>query len=184
MGAIEIDKVWWRQVQLGEFYNIERHPQIAGGGGSLYIEIPSSMKEKTLNFLGYELEEGEASLPISISAHVLTDPGVIGILEFKSKAGGRLRISNQNRRQESTMRHPAWTKAYGFPEAPDWISNREEAADYFPEGGLRIYIARSTSGDYYAGFTMGERPGNMDVNDPNWELYNSKGVGGVIEVKG
>lgn len=184
MDQVKIDKVWWRQVQLGEFYNIERQPQIAGGGGSLYIEIPSSMKEKTLNFLGYELAEGEASLPISISAHVLCDPEVMGVLEFKSKAGGRLRISNQNRRQESAMRHPAWTKKYGFPEAPDWVNSRDEAAEFFPEGGLRVYIARSIDGEFYAGFTKGFRPENMDEGDPNWELYNSKGVGGVFEVEG
>lgn len=184
MKEITIDKVWWRRVQLGEFYNIERHPQIAGGGGSLYIEIPTSMKEKTLNFLGYELKDGEAALPISIEAHVVSDPSVIAKIEFKSKAGNRLRISNQNRRQENTMRHPAWTKSYGFPEAPDWINSREEAEEFFPEGGLRIYIAHSTSGEYYAGFTTGPRPKEMEIGDPNWELYDNQTVGGVIEIRG
>ena len=184
MSEVVIEKVWWRRVQLGEFYNIERHPQIAGGGGSLYIEIPTSMKEKTLNFLGYGLQEGEAALPISIEAHVISDPMVTFKLEFKSKAGNRLRISNQNRRQESTMRHPAWTKTYGFPEAADWVNNREEAAEFYPEGGLRIYIARSTDGEYFAGFTKGPRPDGMTPEDPSWELYDNKAVGGVIEIEG
>lgn len=46
-----IDRIWWRNVQPGEFYNIERHHQIEGGGGSLYIEVPSSMVPQTLDFL-------------------------------------------------------------------------------------------------------------------------------------
>ena len=49
-----IDRIWWRNVQIGEFYNIERFQQIKGGGGSLYIEIPSSLVPDTLSFLGVE----------------------------------------------------------------------------------------------------------------------------------
>jgi len=183
MSSIDVEQVWWRRVQLGEFYNIERAPQIPGGGGSLYIEIPTSMKEKTLNFLGYSLQEGEAALPIVINARVIGDPETIGKLEFNSKAGNRLRISKQNRQQPASMRHPAWTKPYGFPEAPDTLKNREEASAFFPEGGLRIYIVRTRSGEYYAGFTVGERPADMAPDDPNWELYNNSDVGGVFDTR-
>ena len=30
---IDIESIWWRNVQPGEFYNIERYHQIRGGGG-------------------------------------------------------------------------------------------------------------------------------------------------------
>jgi hypothetical protein len=176
---LRIDRIWWRNVQLGEFYNIERHPQISGGHGSLYIEIPSSMVPPTLDFL----DATGTALPITIEAHVAGQPSISGPLEFHSKGGGRMRIANQNRQQENSQRHPAWTAARGFPTTPDGVRNREEARSYFPKGGLRIYIAKTVEGEYYAGFTKGPRPANMRSHDPMWDLYPPsirKPVGDVI----
>lgn len=176
MTKINIKRIWWRNVQLGEFYNIERFHRIPGGGGSLYIEIPGSIVSSTLDFLGAT----ERDLPLTIQASVIGNPSVSGEIEFQKKAGGRMRIANQNRQQPSSQRHPAWIESRGFPKAPDGIANKEDAMPYFPEGGLRIYIAQSTDGNYFAGFTKGVRPSDMPENHPMWELYNS-GVGGLIE---
>ena len=60
---LDIAQIWWRNVQPGEFYNIERYPQIAGGGGSLYIEIPRSLVERTLVFLDVDPARDVESLP-------------------------------------------------------------------------------------------------------------------------
>ena len=138
------------------------------------------MKRDTFNFLGYSVPDGEAALPIRIRAHVLVEPRISATIEFKSKSGDRLRISNQNRQQIGSMRHPAWTKKYGFPQAPDDVEDRAAAAPFFPDGGLRIYIIRATNGEYYAGFTKGFRPREMQPDDPNWELYENRRVGGVF----
>ncbi|WP_214443592.1 hypothetical protein, partial [Mycobacterium tuberculosis] len=109
-------------------------------------------------------------------------PGISGPIEFQRKAGGRMRIARQNRQQPNSQRHPAWTVARGFPSAPDDVRNKEEARPFFPEGGLRIYIAKTVEGDYYAGFTKGVRPTAMARNDPAWDLYTQgKTVGGVID---
>lgn len=173
-----IDRIWWRNVRLGEFYNIERHPRLKGGNGSLYIEIPISIVPKTLDFLGIKMD----SLPFTIQAGVVGQPNLSGPIEFHPKAGGRLRIARQNRQQPNSPRHPAWTVDCGFPIAPDDVHNKEEALPYFPEGGLRVYIAKTVAGDYYAGFMKGPRPASMQPNDPHWDLYSQgKVVGGVID---
>ena len=167
---LNIDRIWWRNVQPGEFYNIERIHKIEGGGGSLYIEIPSSMVPITLDFLDASKANVDVLPVITIQA------GVIG------KPGSRMRIARQNRQQPNSQRHPAWTPARGFPTAPDNVRNKEEAFPYFPQGGLRIYIAKTVEGDYYAGFTKGHRPTNLKPNDPMWNLYPQGNiVGGVIE---
>jgi hypothetical protein len=178
---LKIDRIWWRNVQPGEFYNIERHHQIEGGGGSLYIEIPSSIVPSTLDFLDATGSNVENLPVITIEAGVIGKPGLCGPIEFHRKAGGRMRIARQNRQQPNSQRHPAWTAALGFPTAPDGVRNTDEARPYFPEGGLRIYIAKTKEGEYYAGFTMGPRPADMKPNNPAWDLYSQGKVGGVID---
>lgn len=167
-------------MQQGEFYNIERYHQIAGGGGSLYIEIPSSMVPATLGFLGETAIDVESLPVITIQARVIGQPSTLSPIEFQRKTGGRMRIARQNRQQPNSQRHPAWISSRGFPTAPDGVRNKEEAIPYFPEGGLRIYIAKTFVGEYYAGFTVGPRPLAMDQSHPMWELYGN-GVGGVID---
>ncbi len=175
-----INRIWWRNVQLGEFYNIERYYKIEGGGGSLYIEIPSSMVPATLDFLDVPATDVTSLPVITIQARVIGEPGISGPIEFHRKAGNRMRIARQNRQQPNSQRHPAWTSSRGFPTAPDLVSSKDEATPYFPSGGLRIYIAKTIEGDYYVGFTKGPRPTDMIETNPMWGLYND-GVGGVIE---
>jgi hypothetical protein len=179
---LNIDRIWWRNVQPGEFYNIERHHQIQGGGGSLYIEIPNSMVPATVDFFDTTYANIEAQGFITIQAGVVGRPGESGPIEIRPKKGNRLRIARQNRQQPNSQRHPAWTAARGFPTAPDDVRSKEQALPYFPEGGLRVYIAKTVEGDYYAGFTKGHRPDNMRHNHPMWDLYpQGRAVGGVID---
>ena len=178
---IYIEQVWWRNVRKGEFYNIEREPKLPGGGGSLYIEIPTSMVTSTLEFLGESPSKLQDGNPIQISARVLQNPSEIGLIEFHTKKGGRMRIARQNRRQKNTLRHPAWTAKNGFPQAPDGLRNDSaDYARYFPEGGLRIFLVKSVEGNYYAGFTKGPRPEGLDPADPNSQLYPETDVPGGV----
>lgn len=181
---LDIALIWWRNVQLGEFYNIERYPRIEGsggskGGGSLYIEIPGTLVPKTLEFLDTTFE----SLPVTISARVIGAPSEQGEIEFhpkNQKDKERMRIARQNRKQPNSQRHPAWTAARGFPRAADDVRTSEQALQYFPEGGLRIYIAKTFNGEYFAGFTKGPRPDGMLPTDPMWPLYPDTNVVGDL----
>lgn len=178
---LNVDLIWWRNVQPGEFYNIERYHQIEGGGGSLYIEIPSSIVPATLDFLDATTTDVDALPAITIRAGVVGQSGMYGDIEFQRKTGRRMRIARQNRQQPTSIRHPAWTPDFGFPTAPSDVRNTAEALPYFPQGGLRIYIAKTVEGDFYAGFTKGARPADMKPNDPAWDLYpQGRAVGGVI----
>lgn len=177
---LNINLIWWRNVPPGEFYNIERHHQIEGGGGSLYIEVPSSMVPKTLDFLGTTEATIASEGEFMIQAGVIGQPSLSGPITFMPKSGGRLRIARQNRQQPNSQRHPAWSPKRGFPTAPDNVPSTPSAMQYFPNGGLRIYIAKTVEGYYYAGFTTGARPAQMPKTDPAWDLYSEKGVGGVI----
>lgn len=182
--AINVERIWWRNVPKGEFYNVERHPNVTKGGqGSLYFEVPESLVAKTLDFLGVSSLE---SLPHTIQVGIADefDSGVTGPIEFrrKSKKSKRMRISRQNRQMAGAQRHPAWEKSRGFPSAPDDVKDSSFSDPYFPDGGLRIYIAKTFEGDYYAGFTTGRRPAGMDIDDPAWDLYTQgRTVGDVID---
>jgi hypothetical protein len=180
---LNIDRIWWRNVPPGEFYNIERYHQLksGGGGGSLYIEIPKSMVPATLDFLDVTRAALDSQSEFVIQASVVGQPSLSGPITFKPKSGGRLRIPSQNRQQPNCQRHPAWTATRGFPTAPDNVGSTNEALAHFPGSGLRIYIAKTVEGDYYAGFTMGARPESMKPNHPAWNLYSESGVGGVID---
>ncbi len=176
---INIESIWWRNVPEGEFYNVERHPNvIQGGQGSLYFEVPKSLVADTLDFLGLS---STAELPSTIQAGTIGAVGVTAPIEFQVKAGSRMRIVRQNRQMAGAQRHPAWSAVQGFPSAPDDVRSKEEALPYFPEGGLRIYIAKTIYGEYYAGFTTGRRPAGMSRNAPSWDLYTQgPTVGGLI----
>jgi hypothetical protein len=177
---LNVERVWWRNVPKGEFFNVERHPSVTQGGqGALYFEIPKSLVVATLDFLDLD---AIGSLPFTIQAGVFDGTGDTGPLEFQTKAGGRMRIARQNRQMTGSQRHPGWIPSRGFPSAPDGVRNSSESDPFFPEGGLRIYIAKTFEGHYYAGCTTGTRPANMSYGDPNWDLYSQyPAVGGVID---
>lgn len=182
---LNVERIWWRNVPVGEFYNVERHPSVTPGGqGSLYFEIPKSLVRATLDFLDLP---GLDALPFTIQAGIAGEDGIAGPIEFQRKASGpnendRMRITRQNRQMAGAQRHPAWTAERGFPAAPSDVRSKEEAAPFFPEGGLRIYIAKTAEGGYYAGFTTGLRPADMERNDPAWDLFSQGSiVGDVID---
>ena len=182
MPQLPIRNIWVRRVQLGEFYNIERSPNLNGGGGARYIEIPSSLVEDTLRFIGSS--RGSDGLPRSkqITVRVIGEPSVTGDLDFTQKAGGRMRIANQNRQATPDKRHPAWTSDRGFPKADDDVASSEEAKTWYPTA-LHVYLVLTQDGDYYAGFTTGtEYPSDWPDYPPLKALFSNSGVGELIEI--
>ena len=181
---LNIDRIWWRNVQPGEFYNIERYPQIEGGGGSLYIEIPSSMVPSDAGLPGRDRRQrGCTAGHHDRGRRSRSVRGSSGPIEFQRKKGSR----NAHCASEPPADRTRSGTLPGRPPAasrplPTMSRNKEEALPYFPEGGLRIYIAKTVEGDYYAGFTKGPRPASMKPNHPMWDLYpQGKIVGGVID---
>jgi hypothetical protein len=181
MTTRRIKAIWFRVLQLGEFYNIERDPRnMLGGRGSLYVEIPKSLVQPTLDFFGEPMPPDGSdgfivqAIPIGVRG---TTASPITVMP---KKGGRLRISNQNRQATPNRRHPAWGKVVGFPSAPNGVTDREAANAYFPSGGVRIFIAKLDDDSFAAGFTKGPPPASIPVTSPIRDLYNNSIVGGVI----
>lgn len=181
MASRRIVAIWYRVLQPGEFFNIERHPDlVVGGGGSRYIEIPKSITTDTLRFFDYNapaLAGGGFTVAAAPIGNMNLQPAPINI---QIKAGGRLRIANQNRQASPNRRHPAWSGAAGFPVAPNGVRNRAEARPYLPQGGIRIFIAKLSDATFLAGFAEGPRPADIPPSSPLQRLYVNSGVGGVL----
>lgn len=158
-----VDSIWYRQLNPGDFFTIERSDAArpAGGGGQAYIDIPGSLRDPLFQFLHQALpptDTGPWPTELSIEAHVVGEPERHAPITFAHRGGqegNRYRIANQRRQGNNPGRHPAWTSERGFPSAPDQVATTEEAAASLPAGGVRLYVVRTTDGKYYAGFTQG-----------------------------
>lgn len=181
MSTRRITAIWYRVLQPNNFFNIERGSGlVVGGGGALYIEIPKTLVGPTLRFFAYQAPQlGDGGFNIEAIPTGSKD-GMAHSINVQVKSSGRMRISNQNRQATSGRRHPAWSRQAGFPEAPDGVRNLAEAAQYLPEGGVRIFIAKVNDGTFIAGFTKGTVPSNIPLDSPLRPLWMNSGVGGVI----
>ena len=186
MSLVGIQYVWHRQITRGDFFNIERTaaagPQ--GGGGQLFIDIPNSVREGLFTMLGLEAPaDVNGEWPSGqVDAQVVGHPTESGLLHFglNRRDDRRYRIQNQNRQTTNTERHPAWTAAKGFPEAPDSVKTPEEAGAYIQDG-VHIFIVKSLTGDYYAGFTTGTTMPDSWIAGVGFEaLFDPASSGGLI----
>lgn len=147
-----ITEVWYRRLTNDNFFNIEKpQPQGAGGTGAQYIETPAGMVDDTLAFFG------RSSRTFTVDAKAVGLPAQVAEpLEFKEKSkDGRLRI-DQNRRFGT--RHSAWSPSLGFPTAPASVTDGASAGLHLPPGGVRVFVAKTSDGDYWAGYTSGPEP--------------------------
>ena len=186
MSLVGIDSIWHRKITKGDFFNIERSstagPQ--GGGGQLFIDIPNSVREGLFKML--DLEEpanGDGDWPPgTVDAMVIGNPTESGTLHFELNRRNdlRYRIRNQNRQSANSERHPAWTAAMGFPEAPNDIQSPDEAKQSLGDG-VRIFLVKDSYGGYYAGFTTGAQiPANWPKGVGLEELFDQNSPGGLI----
>ena len=176
-----VTAIWWRVLKPGEFFNIERRPDLVpGGGGARYIEIPKSLVADTIRFFeqdGLTVDENGFTINAVPIKSGVKDTSLI---TFAPKTGSRLRIANQNRQAMPNRRHPAWRVEAGFPVAPDTVESTEEASKFLPDGGIRIFIAKLNDTTYLAGFTAGFHPADLPVTSALQKLWVESGVGGVL----
>jgi DNA polymerase III delta prime subunit len=158
---LPVEAIFIRQVTRGDFWCIERKPQFApaGGGGQTYIDIPLAENrlrlEQLWSFLGVH-QNGAGEWPkkeIPVRTVGAEAPPVM--LEFSPRGGdnNRYRIGNQARQYSGGNRHPAWSAENGFARMPDdAVSIDDRRPDI---SRLKIFIAKTFGGDYWAGFTDG-----------------------------
>ena len=186
MSLIGIHSIWHRKVTPGDFFNIERRVGAgpSGGGGQLYIDVPESVRVGLFTMLDRQrpcLDSGNWP-ELSIDAKVLGNTSRSGAVTFEHIREGetRYRIPHQNRQSPSGSRHPAWADGNGFPVASNDVDSTASAGAIIA-GGLRIFIVRSLSGYYYAGFTQGTAmPPSWPVGAGLEVLFSSQSPGGVV----
>ncbi len=179
-----VTSIFWRRVTLGDFFNIERAPTAgpSGGGGQLYIDIPLGGAVSIQAFgsflSGQPLDEDDSRWsPIDLRVFTASTPIAVAPLTLTPRRGKnrRYRIANQNRQAAGAERHPAWTAVRGFPEAPDDVSSRNDPR--MPDlSHLKVFIALSDLGDYYAGYTNAKSmPSDLPRNIGLEVLFSANG---------
>lgn len=161
----QVDSLWYRQLNPGDYFTIERSDEArpAGGGGQGYVDIPGTLRDPLFQFLGVQRpasDEGPWPPAIQIDARVIGAPDLVSPLIFSHRGeseSDRYRIANQRRQGNNPGRHPAWTAQRGFPTTPDDVATTEEAARSLPDGGVRLFVVKTVDGEYYAGFAEGNQ---------------------------
>lgn len=157
---LPVESIWFRKITKGDFFNIERGPDVgpAGGGGQTYVDIPNSVRIGLFEMLGVEEPSSEEGPwpPASIQVAVVGDPDRKATLRFElnRRDERRYRIAAQARQKPGSERHPAWTQEFGFPKAPDSIASKEEGAQLVAHG-VHVFIVKTQDGQYFAGHTQG-----------------------------
>jgi Domain of unknown function (DUF3883) len=165
-----IREIFWRQVTDADFVCVERSTEHTpvGGGGQTYFSLSFGAhldKEEFGQFLALDpptliLTERP---PIPIEAAVLGEPSEGATIEFRPRyqdpadRRDRYYIARQNRQRENQRRHPAWTAARGFPEAPNDVADKTDPR--MPDLSLlKLIVARADDGAYFADYVNADRP--------------------------
>lgn len=151
--SVKVERIWWRDISAEDYFTMEKSARGLRGRAALEIrQIPD-----LLEFLGLD-----RSLPpeqwqdLRIVPRVVGDPEVSAPMVFKAhRRHGVYELPAQNRNDERHERHPAWLPASGWPDLRVPTSVEDAKSVLAEIGGLHVYVARTQSGQYFAGITIG-----------------------------
>ena len=175
-----VDAILYKKINDGDMWNINR-PQgtTPGGGGQSYINLSIDPKklEKFMKFASTITPKPTADdrNEYTVEVKSIHDFSKIEILTFDPRGGGRsdCRITEQALYQK---RHPAWQPTEtGFPTIN---ANAISASTVTTATNLKIFIVRTTAGNYYAGYiNEATRPTNWPNSDfLNTMFTNANGI--------
>lgn len=152
---MKADRIWWHEVDADDYYNMEKSSRGLRGRAALEIrQVP-----ELLEFLGVD-----RSTPVDawqdqrIIARVVGQPEENSSITFKAhRRHASYELAGMNRHDERTERHPAWMPVNGWPDVRIPSSVEDAKAILTEIGGIHLYIVRTDSGQYFAGFTTGAR---------------------------
>lgn len=145
----EVDAIFYKTINPGDLWNIDRAPgTVQGGGGQTYIDLAGIDDNELQEFLKYgtsEEKDNEERKKITINASKIGEPDVVSEITFDPRPKRpNYRITNQHRE-----RHPAWRAENGFPTVPIAATG---AASVNNIPNLCIFIVRTIERQYYAGY--------------------------------
>lgn len=149
-----IDAILFKKINNGDLWNIDRpRGSVAGGGGQTYINTAINADDLDVFMSGAISAIPKASHIYSkktyiINAKSIYDSNQSGEITFDPRSGrADYAIVRQALHQN---RHPAWLNAYtGFPVIN---SGATSAATVTTASDLKIFILRTTTNEYYAGY--------------------------------
>jgi 5-methylcytosine-specific restriction protein B len=161
---MKVEHIWWRDITADDFYAMEKSGRGLRGRSVLEIrQVPG-----LLEFLGLDKRlAADQWQDVRIVARVVGDAEASGSLVFRAqRRQGGYELTAQNRHDERHERHPAWLPGQGgWPNHLRVPHSLEDAKSILADiGGLHVYVARTESGEYYAGTTTGTA---MPVNWPS-----------------
>ncbi len=183
-----IESVFIRNITQGDFWNIERRNGQGPitGGGQTYFDIPLGQipLEKLFKFLNIENTEANINIPPSKDINIKTIGNITqeSTINFSYRTGNnRYKISNQNRHKDSSARPHCWTEANYFPTLSEAITSKDDIpTELFTN--LKIFIVKTSNGDYFGGFFNQEAFPNNWTNVPELkEIFDSRNSANLFE---
>lgn len=156
-----IEELWCLKINANDFYNIERGPKtVDGGGGQTFIQIPKALVKGLLTFFREKYPEDEDFVfEVKNQKQPDMEPEE---LDFGKQTEDRMRIKNQ----KTHSRLSAWHQNSGFPSLETVAKKNKRVNNPFSKddaeellnkiGQLHIYLARTSDGEIWAGYTKGE----------------------------
>ncbi|KAF6575583.1 AAA family ATPase [Paenibacillus polymyxa] len=148
-----VDGIFYKKINPGDLWNIERPPGIVtGGGGQTYINLAID-DTQLVEFLKYghttpKPADHKGRNTIEIVASTLGNPTQTSTITFDPRSGRNdYTIANQHRN-----RHPAWTSTAGFPSVPTGCRSADDVKGTGITTDLVIVIIRTLDGKYTAGY--------------------------------
>lgn len=149
---MKVERIWWREIGAEDFFSMEKSSRGLRGRASLEIRQIADL----MTFLGRDRYAAEQWDDIVLEPRVVGAPDVSAPLVFKAhRRHGVYEITGQNRLDDRHERHPAWLPAHGWPDLRVPTSAEDAKAILTEIGGLHVYVALTTTGQHYAGFTTG-----------------------------
>lgn len=152
-GTVKVERIWWREISPEDYYSMEKSTRVLRGRTSVEIRQVADL----LEFAGLDrFASPDGWQDVRIVPRVVGDPDVSAPLVFKAhRRHGVYELTGQNRHDERHERHPAWLPLHGWPDLRIPTSVEDAKAVLAELGGLHVYVARTVTGQYFAGHTTG-----------------------------
>jgi 5-methylcytosine-specific restriction protein A len=174
----------FRQITPADFFNINKLPGTEdGGGGQSYIDVP--VNNVTLDdwykFLGKYTPDTTKSGPVW---HVQIESlGGLGsqTVDIGLRRAASVNIRSQKLFSRSSNRIYAWHPDHGgFPRAPVGMVSAEDPRVIELAAGVRVFIAKTDLGDYWAGWLKTEEIEKISATDSRFEPMLTEPAGYLV----
>ena len=173
----------FRRLTPADYYNINK-PQGSHttGGGQSYIDIPTgfvSLDDWRTFFDGLKAKNTPSGPLWTVK---IRSPGRLSsqTVEIGQRRTSTVNIRRQKLYSQRSNRIAAWHPTNGFPKPPNDVTSAEDARIKSQTKGLIVYLMRSDSGTYWAGWTTTHAIKAIVATDPRFSRATQYPAGSII----